>query len=169
MFKDKRLRTAVDIDVLIKKSKEICKDIKIVDKEKTIVIQQNKSSLFDLLLNFSDNGYEEVYITAYRLNKKDIDTIARFVKLGVIKKIMLVISVSVRPLTIGAFKRILANKLPFKEINTHTKMMFLKDTKGNIINCYSSGNFHPSPRIEFTSLDNDKKTFNFYKNWIDNL
>lgn len=82
---------------------------------------------------------------------------------------MLVISVSIRPWTVGAFKRILANKLPFKEINTHTKMMFLKDTKGNIINCYSSGNFHPSPRIEFTSLDNDKKTFNFYKNWIDNL
>jgi len=48
-------------------------------------------------------------------------------------------------------------------------LAFIEKENGDLVNVFSSGNFNPDGKIEFTSVDYNKETFYNFTNWIKSL
>lgn len=169
MFKQNKVKSKINIREMIKASSYKLSKIKIEKVGTTLIIQDNGISILDVLLFNTETVISELYITTFRLGKKDIDTLVQLNESGFVKNITLLISDSIRAMTKGAFNHLIDSGIRFKELNTHTKMMFIKKTNGECVNCFSSGNFNPDGKIEQVSFNYDKEEFNHYSKWIEKI
>lgn len=169
MFKDKRDKSNIDLSQIIKTSKAKFRNVIIDKAKKTTFIQNNGISILDILLLNTDCKIKHLYVTTFRISKKDIDILIALKDQNYIENYELLISDSIRQMVVGSYNHLKNNNIKFKELNTHTKMMFLEKENGEVVNCFSSGNFNPDGKIEFTSVDFNKEIFCNFTNWIKSL
>jgi len=169
MFKKQRDKSKININSLISASQNKFENIDIKKDEVTLLIQDCGISILDVLLFNTDQYIKQLYITTFRIGKKDLDILNKLKQVNIIGDITLLISDSVRAMTKGAFNHIESLGFNFKELNTHTKMMFIEKENGERVNCFSSGNFNPDGKIEQLEFNYNKNEFSFYEDWIKNI
>ncbi|HAT75488.1 MAG TPA: hypothetical protein DCS19_01260 [Flavobacterium sp.] len=152
---------------LIKKSKAKFNSF---NKEgKTTFVQNNGISILDVILFNTDIKIKYLHVTTFRISKKDIYILIALKDQNYIEDYELLISDSIRQMVVGSYNHLKNNNIKFKELNTHTKMAFIEKENGDLVNVFSSGNFNPDGKIEFTSVDYNKETFYNFTNWIKSL
>ena len=169
MFKDKRDKQSIDLKALIKKSKVKFNSIELNKSKKTTFIQNNGISILDVILLNTDCRIKKLYITTFRISKKDINILIALKKEKYIDDYELLVSDSIKSMVVGSYNYLVSNNIKFKELNTHTKMAFIEKENGELVNVFSSGNFNPDGKIEATSIDYDRNTYINFTNWIKTL
>lgn len=138
------------------------------------LVTQKSFNAFALFLFIKEREeVEEVFLTTYSIDKHTISGIEEIVKNNPNMKITLLIASLIkhdRPELRGKMKELAINNenVRFVEAYNHTKIIAVK-TKDNYYAIEGSGNLSDNARIESYLFDNNKESFDFHKNWINDI
>lgn len=145
--------------------------IPLPDQQFRIVTQKAVNSFDFILAILANENIEEMIIAFYRIGKKVIQEMKTLQKTGKIKSIYFLLNDGAPKLIPDAYNLLVqySNKnWTVKVENNHTKIICIR-TKQNYYVIEGSGNLSINARIEQYVFDNNKKLFNFHKNWITKL
>ena len=117
MFKDKRDKQSIDLKDLIKKSKNKFKAIELDKSKKTTFIQNNGISILDAILLNTDCRIKKLYITTFRISKKDINILIVLKKENYIEDYELLVSDSIKSMVVGSYNYLVSNNIKFNSLN----------------------------------------------------
>lgn len=144
------------------------------ENEQFIIITLQSFNAFAIFLHLqSKMKIKELYLTTFSIDQNTTDEIIDFAKLNENIKTTLVVTSLLkydrgqrRQKLIDASKQI--KNFKFIEAFNHTKIILAKSDKGFFV-IEGSGNLSANARIEQYRFENSKETYNFHKNWIDNI
>ena len=147
--------------------------IKLPEKNEQIrIITQKSFNAFSLLLYLLESqNINECYLTSYNIDVNTIKGLDFLLKEGKIKKITVLISkmlIAASPTSYKMLKDLASDKFNVILCMNHTKMI-LANTKNKHYVIEGSGNLTAGARIEQYLFEECQETYNFHKNWIENV
>lgn len=148
------------------------------ENEQWRIITEKQFNAFNLILDVIQNSIiEELYIAIYRINEPTVRTIKQLIEDGRIKKATFIISnfflQTKRPeqwaISLKNFCDANQDKCSSAYVHNHAKVICIKDDKGNHFVFEGSGNMSDNARIEQYLYENNQTTFNFHKQWMNDL
>jgi len=136
-----------------------------------IITQQSMNAYALLLYIVESTNIQECYLTTYNMDKNTIQGLRAMVDSGIIQKLTLVISDSVNfrmPDRASELKKIAGNGISLIFCWNHTKIILAKSDKNYYV-IEGSGNLSDNARIEQYLIEDCEETYNFHKNWIDEI
>jgi len=136
-----------------------------------IITQKSFNAYAILLYILEQKNIEECYIATYNIDKNTIKGLKLLVDSDNIKKLTIVISNSLNfrmPDRANELKKIANKKIQIIFVNNHTKITCVK-TKEDFYVIEGSGNLTDNATIEQYLFENCKETYNFHKEWIEDI
>lgn len=142
--------------------------------EQYVIITLQSFNAFAIFLHLQSKiKIQELYLTTFSIDQNTTEEIISFAEINENIKITLVITSLLkydrgqrREKMIQASKDI--KNFRFIEAFNHTKIILARD-ENNFYVIEGSGNLSANARIEQYRFENSKETYNFHKDWIDNI
>jgi len=137
------------------------------------IITEKQFNAYALILHLLESeSIDEMYLAIYRINQPTVSSIIDFIEAGKIKNATFVISnffnQTKKPEQWAIkLKDFCDTNINCKHIYTHNhaKVLAIKTKTGNYV-FEGSGNMSDNARIEQYLYENNKKVFEFHKNWM---
>lgn len=144
-----------------------------LDSEQIRIITQKSFNAFAILLYILKikKIIDECYLITYNIDRNTIIGLKELVGNGHIKKLTIVVSSALKnrkPARTQELKNIANKKISVIFVNNHTKIILAK-IKNDYYVIEGSGNVTANARIEQYLFENCRDTYNFHKDWIDNI
>jgi len=138
-----------------------------------IITQQSFNGFSILLWLLEKQEYEEIYLTTFSLDEKTAKALIEVVESNQGTKITLLITSLLKYDRKGRQQKLidcarLNKNFTFIETFNHTKIIMAKSKNVHYI-VEGSGNLSANARIEQYLFENSTETYNFHKEWIDDI
>ncbi len=172
---EKKLSKSLSYEQKIDYSFKLVRDIVEIPTKNQIhrIVTQRTINAFDFVMAIvKDEEIQDLTMCVYTVAKKIIQKIEDLQELGKINNITIATSTAIPKLTPDIYKQLMildsSNKVNIKLCQTHAKIMIIK-TKDNYYIIEGSGNLTQNQKIEQYIFENNKKVYDFHKQWIDEI
>lgn len=144
--------------------------------EQYMMITQMSFNIYSLILFIleKEKVIDELIVTTFNMNKKTFDGLINLCESGKVKILRIVISESITFRMPERIKEMISvfesNKYNYELalVWNHTKIGLI-ECNGNFYVIEGSGNFSDNSEIEQYRFENNKESFDFHYNWINEL
>lgn len=139
-----------------------------------LVTQQNFNAFALFLFILQKKDIDEVFLTTYSIDKNTITAIEKIISEELDIKLTIMIASLVKhdkPLLRERLMNLakVHKNISFIECFNHTKIIAVKTKDKNYYVMEGSGNLSANARIESYLFDNNKESYDFHKNWIEEI
>jgi len=126
-----------------------------------------------LMVEYMGGKIDEYYGSTWTMNRANAKTILEMYDNETVKKIRVITGLYFKRRESAVYALLLSGLLErgqkFKCFKNHSKISLLGDYQNNnFIVIEGSANYTANPRVEQFVINNDKKLYEFHKNWMDN-
>ncbi len=116
---------------------------------------------------------DEMYLATWTISKGNINRLKAAIENGTLKKLVMIISSTLKPANPALYASLAMNLIPFenvtlKEVNSHAKTFSIK-CGNNYLTVSGSANWSENPRIENYLILNSLPLFEHHKEWMNEL
>lgn len=116
---------------------------------------------------------DEMYLATWTISKANINRLKASIENGTLKKLVMIISSTLKPANPALYASLAMNLIPFenvtlKEVNSHAKTFSIK-CEENYFTISGSANWSENPRIENYLILNSLPLFEHHKEWMEEL